>query len=376
VLLASLLAVTLSVLAPAGADAPAAVPDAPEAREVPEAGPIASIVVDSASVDADLLAEIELRLTGRRVVDTGKLEAIPEGRFAWIGIEWQADDRVLARIVLDDGRAYSRGVTAPPHQLRRAIAGAVTNLLDGIEHDLVAPEAHGVPVPLPELTRRPAIVATPPTTPRAIEPTPAPPPAAVPPPRWHLGPFVGGGAVFGLGPPTDLDGYAGAGGTIGLDAVHRSGAIASIEARALTHARDPLRMIRVRVAIAGGWALRRRAFELLVRAGATIEPVILRESGSRAAFEGPGGGATRPAPLVGLIAGISPTYVLWSRDRSVALRLALDVELAASMEASPRPGAIRTVEERADTVTGLLRAGGLELGAGVRVGAWFAVPRR
>ncbi|HET6582595.1 MAG TPA: hypothetical protein VFG69_04090, partial [Nannocystaceae bacterium] len=80
-------------------------------------------------------------------------------------------------------------------------------------------------------------------------------------------------------------------------------------------------------------------------------------------------------PLVGVLAGLSPAYVLRSRRRALALRLSVDLELAASMEARSPPGAIRYVDAIPDEPVALVRAGGVELSIGLGVGGWFGLPR-
>lgn len=334
-------------------------PPAESSAEIP------ALVIDAVSIDAALRDEMALRLAGRTLVATDALVDVPTTRFAWVGVEWTEPGHARLRIVVSDGRAYSRLVTAPASQLPRALAGALSNMIDAIEDDSIAPEAVDVPVPLP------------PPAPAATAPKPAAPPRATPAraavakperPTWELGPVIGGAALFGVGPPTDLDGFVGAGGSLGLDALHRSGALASVSVRALTHAKDELRLVRIRAAIAGGWALRRRAFELLVRAGVSVEPVVLRDRGHASSVSN--------APLVGAFAMLSPAYVLRAKTRGLALRLALDVELAASMEATGSPGAIRWIDATTDERVSLLRAGGVEIALGASVGGWFALPKR
>ena len=172
--------------------------------------------------------------------------------------------------------------------------------------------------------------------------------------------------MFGLGPPTDLDGFTAAGAAIGVDAVHRRGGLATIAVRVATHARDGVRLVRTRVAVAGGWAWRRRSFELLSRVGMSVEPTIARDRGRT---------TVATAPLVGALASLAPAFVWLSADGTSALRVGLDLEIAASMEARARPGVIRWLDASGDGVRPLLRAGGLELAVGLGVGGWFAVGR-
>ena len=363
----SLLAATLVATAP---EVPA--PPADDAAVQPDA--IAVLVVDAVSIDAALVEELALRLRWRELVATDVLLDVPASRFAWVGVEWLAGDRARLRLVISDGRAYSRLVEAPAQQLHRAVAGVLANMLDAIEHGEIEPEEVGVAVPLP--APKPTPTPTPPTEPAAAPARPSEVARAIEATqRWELGPFIAGVAVLGVGPPTDLDGFVGAGAALGLDARPRSGGLAAMALRVLTHANDELRIVRVRVALAGGYVLRRRAFELTARAGASVEPVILRDGGSVPDLRKPSGGAVASAPLVGVLAGLAPAYVLRAQRRPLALRLALELELAASMEARSPPGAIRYVDAIPATPVPLVRAGGVELALGLAIGGWFGVAR-
>ncbi len=356
-----MLAPILLAVALAGAPPPSSAEVPPPSESSPS---IPALVIDAVSIDAQLFDEMKLRLAGRSLVASDALVDVPTTRFAWVGVEWLEGGRARLRIVVSDGRAYSRVVDAPATQLPRALAGALSNMIDAIEEDSITPEAVDVPVPLPPPAPAPA-------KPEPAAPPPAtPPPAAAKPPTpiWELGPTLGGGALFGVGPPTDLDGFVGAGGSLGLDARHRSGALAFFGVRVLTHARDELRVVRIRAAVAGGYALRVRAFELLTRVGASVEPVVLRDRGRASGISN--------APLVGAFAMVSPAYVLRSKRRGLALRIALDLELSASMEATSSPGTLRWIDATPDVPVALLRAGGVELGVGASLGGWFALPHR
>jgi hypothetical protein len=74
-----------------------------------------------------------------------------------------------------------------------------------------------------------------------------------------------------------------------------------------------------------------------------------------------------------VLAGLSPAYVLRAKRRPLALRFALELELAASMEARSPPGALRYVDAIPDEPVPLMRAGGVELGLGLAIGGWFGV---
>jgi len=120
-----------------------------------------------------------------------------------------------------------------------------------------------------------------------------------------------------------------------------------------------------------GLHLRRGRFALPLRAVLTVEPVV----GTGARLGQTGGGEASPVPRVGALLHAAPGVVWWLRSERAAVRAFVDLELAASVEARARPGVLRYVEAGA-AGRGLGRAGGLELGAGVGVGGWFAVRGR
>lgn len=346
------------------ADAPIEVPSATSES-------IAIVVVDSASIDDEVRRELALRSGGRRIEPSADLVDVPTQRFAWAGTSASGGARLL-EVVLSDGRAYSRLVDAPPDQLARATAGALANMLDAIEDGTLAPERTGIAVPI--------AIAEPAPEPVVSATTPAP--VVVPPrvdvprtvvPSWWIGPRIGGGAIFGVGPPTPERGFVAVGGSIGVDAMHHRGVkvvggIVGGDVRIATVSKDALRVVRVRVAVSGGVAVRKAWFVMPLRAGVAVEPVISRGDSVRDAA----GRSVSPRPLVGAVVQASPSWVWWSRSRRTGLRVAVDVELAGSMEMRARPGVVRWVHA-GDDARGLARAGGVEMGVGVSVGGWFAV---
>jgi hypothetical protein len=334
--------------------------------------PIESVVLDGVRVDPALHDELELRAAGRIVVRSDVMTEPPAGRFVWLTVTWRSAERATLELIDTDGRAYERAIEAPADQLRRAIAGAAASMIAAIERGEITAARSGVEMPLP--TPPPTTFPVAPSaavvvhhTPPATRAAPAPPP-----PRWELGPSLGASAVIGLGPPLELDGFVGGGGGVGLDLRHRTGALVGVGARVVGHARTELAIVRIRLALSGGYALRRGAFELLARGGVSIEPIVLRDGGEVVRPLGPSGDATRAAPLVGVLAGIAPGVLLRGKGRA-PLRLSLDVELAASMEARSRPGVAQWIDGSAAPATPLLRAGGLELALGLGVGGWFAI---
>ena len=333
--------------------------------------PIAAIVLDGDHIDAELQSELALRASTRELVRSETITELPSARFVWLTVAWIDAERARLELVDTDGRAYERVVTAPADQLRRAIAGTTASMVAAIERGEIVADRSGVAITLPAPPSPPAVAQPPAVV--ATAPPPAPP-QSDPPPRWELGPHVVGGIALGFGPPLDLDGYVGAGGRVGLDARHRSGALVGASARVLGHAHDGLALVRIRVAITGGYALRRKSFELLVRGGVSIEPLVLRDRGASVRTLATDGTATRTAPLVGALVGLAPGVLLRPRRSKALLRISLDLELAGAMEARKRPGVARWID--GTTSTSLLRAGGLELGLGLGFGGWFAIDRR
>lgn len=341
----------------------------PASIEAASTDAIPLVVVDSATVDNELRDELALRLGTRRLEPSAALVDAPTERFAWVGVTPSGSQRLL-EVVLSDGRAYSRLVDAPPDQLARATAGALVNMLDAIEDGRLAPERTGVAVPLPVAVVDPAPpVPTTAPTPAVVEPPRAPEPV---PPTWWLGPRLGGEVVFGVGPPTSEGGLVAGGATIGVDAMHRRGGLVAADVRVAARSTDALQVIRVRVALGGGWVLRRGRFALPLRAAISIEPVVSRG----ATLRDRDGVSASPRPLVGALVHGSPSVVWWLRSGRAAVRASIELEAAASMEARAEPGVVRYVEA-GDAARGLGRAGGVELAAGLGLGAWFAVaPRR
>ncbi len=335
------------------------------------ARPITAVVLDADQVDAELRAELELRASARDVVASDTIVELPAARFVWLSVAWIDDERARLELVDTDGRAYERVVTAPPAQLRRALAGTAASMMAAIERGEIAADRTGVAIPRPSTPPKPPPDPVP--QPATIATSAPVPKRAEAPPRWELGPHASGLAVLGLGPPLDLDGFVAGGGALGVDARHRSGALVGGAARVLGHRRDALAIVRVRVAVTGGYAWRRGAFELLARAGVSVEPILLRDHGARAHTITKDGTTTSRAPLVGALASLAPGLLVRRGRGHPPLRLSLELELAGAMEARRTPGVARFIDASASPPVSLLRAGGLELALGLGVGGWFAL---
>lgn len=329
------------------------------------------VVVDASSVDAVLLDELALRIPGRTIVDSASVVDVPTSRFAWVGVSRREIAGAQLELVLSDGRAYGRWVEAPPLQLGRALAGTLANMLDAIEHGTLVADRTGVATPL-VVEPAPAIVETPVDAPPPVVSVPPVVPAAEAAPRWWIGPRLAGGALLGVGPPVDLRGLVAAGGSIGVDAMHHRGATLGLDARVAARSSSSLQLLRVRVAVTGGWTYTKRWFALGMRGGFSVEPVVAR--GPAIDLGDDARTSARPGALVGALVGVTPGVVWWSANRRAGLRLGLDVELAGSAETRRGWGVVRFVaaEDRATTIA---RAGGVELALGAVIGGWFALPR-
>jgi hypothetical protein len=205
----------------------------------PDAPRISVAILRADDLDhAALTRAIQLRSPALTIVRVGD-EAPPavDGELR-VYIEVRRADAVHVdlTLILADGRAYLRRVDVDADAPARPIAGALANLIAGIEDDSVAPDRKDAPVPEALVAPRP-----PPTKP---EPKPAAPrksqqPAPVQPtddpPRWQLGPTLRLGATLGL---ARLDpGFHGLGPGGGLDIRSPRGLLLALD---LQHLARPL----------------------------------------------------------------------------------------------------------------------------------------
>jgi hypothetical protein len=344
-------------------------PSSPSSADPTVAQPstVETIVIDARNeMPTGLREEVQLRL-GRRTIEWVHAGmTAPTGSSIWVVIEAGA-----LQFIVSDGRAYRRRVDAIGDDTARAIASTIANTVAAIEAGRVEPEATGVPLPTP-----PAKEATPPE-PEPAPPDPPAPPAAkttapppAPEPAAWIGVGLGGVAAFGVGPPTDVQGFVGGGGLGLVRFLHRTGATAALQVRGLVMPRDGVLLSRLRIAATGGWVWRPNRFDLVTEAGVTVEPLWV---GSSFELTPPSGTARSPAPLVGGRLAVSPGYTVWSRDRT-ALRLGLELDLAESVEARSPAGAVQILRG----ATPFMRAGGFEMAIAIalelRFVAAFADP--
>lgn len=204
-----------------------------------------------------------------------------------------------------------------------------------------------------------------------VEPTPAPVAASPGPEDRRLALTVGlaGGPLFGLRPDpgvragggevrVDLRGSRPWLVTAGLRAIGQTAVSTGLQSR-----EERFGLARVRVSFGvGAWLVRRR-FELRATASLSLEPWWITHHSRRVAL----GESTVPAPLLGGLVRITPTFVVSQR-----MSLGLFAELAAS--ATPTGNAVRVRFGDAR----IFSAGGIELGLGIelRVRAWSKPPKQ
>lgn len=347
--------------------APHAVAAAPE-DPAASSRAIEIVVVDATTVDTVLRDELALRIPARTIIDSSSIVDVPRSRFAWVAVSRREIAGAQLELVLSDGRAYARWVEAPPLQLGRALAGTLANMLDAIEHGTLVADRTGVATPL-------VVEPAPPPASPAITPGPivedrpvAPKPDDAP--RWWIGPRLGGGVLLGVGPPLDLQGLVAGYGTIGADALHHRGGTIGVDVRAAARSTSALQLVRIRVAITGGWTYARRRFALGLRGGVSIEPLIV--TGTSLDLGDDARTTARPGPLVGALIGVTPGVTWWAAKRRTALRIGVDLELAGSIETRRGGGVVRVVPADPEE-SSLARAGGIELAIGAVVGGWFAL---
>jgi hypothetical protein len=162
---------------------------------------------------------------------------------------------------------------------------------------------------------------------------------------------------------------------LGLDARFPQGAIVGIDARVAGQRAGVFRLTRTRVAVTGGYDLRRGAFELDARLRLGFEPWRVVAGGQDQRVESVDDGSLAPGTLV--LAAVSATPGIRLQAGSVALRLGVWTELALGGVIDGGLGAahIHAAVVGEDPVS-LFRMGGAELGLGLQLGAWFGLPRR
>lgn len=308
-----------------------------------------------------LQEELELRLPDHAIVVPESPAEFPPA-FLWIGAARSSEGVVELQVIVSDGRLYQRPLVLPTEGDRaRVMAGAIANLVDGIERKRVAPTRTEVEVPELVVLEdvRPSV--EPRTTSEAPTHLQEAPPEADPSPT-DAGPQLAGslhlsaGGVFavGLGPPTALTGPVGAGATFGVAWVRNDGLLLGGGLRSMGWRASGLSVGRVRLLAHVGYAWTRESWSVVASGGPSLEPLWLGAS-----VRQPSGGTRNSFLLVGATVSGGPRWRAWSSDGGPSVWLGPDLDVSVSAEARASPGVVFV--QGAGTAKGLLRAGGLEL---------------
>lgn len=334
--------------------------------------------------EAAVLAALRLRLP-RLPIERHGGAAPTETPHLYLQLTRAADERGTIRVITSDGRAYERSFAVEIGQEVRVAASTAANLIFAVEQGAVAPDAEDVEIPPP------AVAAVPEPTPPAPAPKPEPEPPPVQTqapgpkepvqedmskrPRWELGLGLHAAAVLGVGPPAYGGPLAGGGGGLGLEVRSPRGFAAALEARAIGQTEAGSGLGRLRVAIAAGYALRRKSFELPILVGLAIEPWWITRAGERAPLLAAGDDdvLARP-PLLGGFLRLSPGWRAQPSPR-LGLRVGPRIELGGSFAIDDHDGA-RVVGLADAAGTPRFRVGGLELSLGLELALQFGLQPR
>ena len=333
----------------------------------PDAPRISLAILRADDHDISVLTRaIQLRSPALTIVPAGD-EAPPAvaGELrAYIEVRRADPEHVDLTLILADGRAWLRRVDVEPDAPARPIAGALANLIAGIEDESVAPDRKDAPVPEALVAPAPA-----PTKPEPEPTRPVPAPETIKkadedPPRWQLGPTLRLGATLGVAPPQP--GFHGIGPGGSLDLRSPRGLLLTLDLQYLARPLGDFYLGRTRIALGVGYALRRGNFDLPIAALLSLEPWRLRDDRGTVhldSMEGP------PKPLLGAGLRLSPGFSA-RVGRSARIRVGLRLDLTASGQ--PVKGGLRTLELRlGDNPPATL--GSAELHLGLEIGLWFGV---
>lgn len=310
-----------------------------------------------------------------------------EAPHVYLQIARTTDTSGTLRVITSDGREYERAFTIEIGQEVRAAASTAANLLFAVEEGTVAPDREDVAIP--DAPPEPTPTDSTPTDPTPTDPTPTAPTEPLPPEtgpkdqvpktmpepparRWELAAALHGAALVGLGPPSFAGPLVAGGGGLALELRSPGGGAAALELRGLGRADAGLGVGRLRVAVAGGYSLRRGRFELPVLVGLSVEPWWTTQAGAGAPVFA-GSARTSRAPLLGGYLRVTPAArISLKNPRLVGLRVGPRLELGGSfavVDGAPR------VIGLADTAGGQrFRLGGLELSVGLELALQFAAP--
>jgi hypothetical protein len=197
-----------------------------------------------------------------------------------------------------------------------------------------------------------------------------------PAPRLELGVQASAGVLLGPAPPVFGDIFLGWLGGLGIALRTRAGALALAEFRVGGRLDDPARLVRLRVALGGGYSWRLDRLELATALLLFVEPWFVRPGdGVLMTAEEPASPGAFP-PVLGATLALSAGYrVTLARGR--ALRVGPRVEVAGGFvlgEDGPTVAGV-SVREQGQLVP-RFRLGGLELFSGLELVVWFDVSGR
>ncbi len=347
-------------------------PDVAAAEEQPVV--VESLILDAGGMDANALqTSLASRLPNAAILPFSDVafERVRESRFAYVRVNLDGE---LARvtIVLSDGRAYERAVTTPPGLELRAVATTIANTMVAIEQERLPADRVNEPIPRPpdeppdEPAREPPEELPEPTPePEVPEEAPAPSPVT---PRTQLGLGLMGGPVVGLA-PAQAAGLAAGGGELRASLRWPTGPVAAVGIRVVGQRGDDAGLLRTRIALGGGYALRRERLEVVFGAAATVEPWWI----AGGTFGGNDAARARRSPLLGGMGWTSVGYLAGSVG-GVQTRIGAFAELGSSVV--PSGTAARVVRGDPTATEAVFTLGGVELSAGLDVAVWFSLPGR
>ncbi|HVH97524.1 MAG TPA: hypothetical protein VM869_02395 [Enhygromyxa sp.] len=330
-------------------------------------------MVRTADLDeAAFVAATRLRLPDlhlRSIERASEIEpACSEALHAYVEVRSEGAGQWSLALIFSDGRAWYRSVPAEQEDAARTLASALANLLAAIEDDQLDPDAEDVVLPIeaapaPEPAPEPKLPSPAPPSPEPAEPELEPQPSSGPRERpivLEVGPRLGLQSVVGIHPAA---GYRATAGSLGLDLRTPNGLLIGLDVRVAGRSSAALSLLRTRVSLGVGYALRARRFELPIVLAAACEPWLVLEDGQRAAVDAPPllGGGLRLAP--GGLVELGRT----------TLRIAATLQLDATAELPS--GRVPSVRLRPGSAP-IFHVGGLELALGLELGLWMPVRQR
>jgi hypothetical protein len=324
--------------------------------------------------EAAVLAALRLRLP-RLPLERHGSPVPPEPPHVYVQIARAADTTGTLRVITSDGRAFDRSFVIEIGQEVRVAASTAASLLFAVEQGDVAPDREDVAIPV-------AASADPPSAAPAPDPVvPAPGPSEhdpkpmpeQPAARWEVAAALHGAALLNLGPPSYADALAGGGAGLGVEFRAPKGGTAVVDLRGLGSSRHSIGVARVRIAVGGGYTLRRGRFELPIVAALAVEPWFVTDPGDGVSIFNVTAAASRH-PLIGGSLRLTPAarFVV-GRERPLALRIGPRLEFGGSFVVDGGAEVVGLADEEGDP---RFRLGGLELSFGLELAIQLPLPAR